>query len=74
MEQQLDLLQRASNEIKSLRERTNYQSVRLQMFDDMMLLLRTPPGYGSSQGMSPDLVYEIDKFVDKTKTVQPSNQ
>lgn len=68
MDQELDLLQRASNEIKSLRERTNYQSARLQMFDDMMLLLRTPPGYGSSQGMSPDLVREIDKFIEAANT------
>ena len=70
MEKEIMLLQAASTEIKTLRANNRYQSGRLQMFDDMMLLLRTAPGYGASQGMSPDLVFEIDRFIDSENEKQ----
>ncbi len=63
MTKELQLLQDASKELKTLRQRNNYQSGRLQMFDDMMLLLRTAPGYGTSQGMGEDLVWQIDQHI-----------
>lgn len=59
--QQIDLMKQASEEIRSLRNRNQYQSGRLQMFDDMMLLLRTSPGYGSSPGMGEDIAWKLDK-------------
>ena len=57
--EQIDLLKQASEEIRSLRNRNQYQSGRLQMFDDMMLMLRTTPGYGSSPGQGEDIAWKI---------------
>ena len=63
MEQGIRLLKDASNEIKSLRSQNNLMAARLDMFDKCVLLL-TANIHGGSQGMSPDLVWEIDKFID----------
>lgn len=61
--QQILLLKQSSEEIKSLRNRNQYMSGRLQMFDDMMLLLRTSPGYGGSMGMVEDIAWKLDNEV-----------
>lgn len=62
MEKQTELLKNAMSEIKSLRRQNEIKSARLDMFDSVMSLLNsrieTRP-----QGMSPDLVWEIEKFV-----------
>lgn len=53
------LLQRAATEINQLRQKNLIQATRLQMFDDMkMILLSQVP----SQGMvsTPDLLSEIE--------------
>jgi hypothetical protein len=64
-----DLLQRASNEIKTLRSQNQLMAVRLDMFDSMMLIFTSVP---QRQGglMSPDIIYEIEKAIeaDKNKT------
>jgi len=73
MEQEIRLLKDASNEIKSLRSQNNLMAARLDMFDKCVLLL-TANIQGSNQGMSPDLVWAIDKFVSEKETVQSSNQ
>lgn len=68
LRKEFSLLQDASNEIKSLRRQNELMSARLSMFDDMMLMFRSEPRY-SSQGMSPDLVWAIDKFLNEEKTL-----
>jgi hypothetical protein len=64
-----DLLQRASNEIKTLRSQNQLMAARLDMFDSMMLIFTSVP---QRQGglMSPDIIYEIEKAIeaDKNKT------
>lgn len=73
MEQEIRLLKDASNEIKSLRSQNNLMAARLDMFDKCVLLL-TANIQGRNQGMSPDLVWDIDNFVSEKETVQSSNQ
>jgi len=73
MEQEIRLLKEASNEIKQLRSQNNLMAARLDMFDKCVLLL-TANIQGSNRGMSPDLVWAIDKFVSEKETVEPSNQ
>lgn len=68
-----ELLQRASSEIKGLRSQNQLMAARLGVFDDMMMVLKTPavyPGYG---GMSPDIVYEIDKAIEADKPKKGSD-
>lgn len=62
MDETQELLQRASNEIKSLRNQLQIANARLTVFDDMMMLLRTPPIY-PSMGMSPDISWEIEEHI-----------
>lgn len=65
----LELLQRASNEIKNLRSQNQLMAARLGVFDDMMMLLKATPVYPGYGAMSPDVVYEIEKAIaaDKSK-------
>jgi len=57
--QDKQLLQEAVGEIKHLRQQNNYMAARLQMFDDMILLLKTEPAsFGGLQ--SPDVAYSIE--------------
>lgn len=62
-EQFVDLLQRSSNEIKSLRKENQLMRTRLDMFDSCMMLL-TAHVRQEGGGMSPDLVWEIDKYIE----------
>ncbi len=62
MGQEIELLKSASTEIKTLRSQNNSMSARLDMFDKCILLL-TANINTRGQGMSPDLVFEIDRFV-----------
>ncbi len=63
----LDLLQRAKNEIAGLRKENQLMAARLGVFDDMMMLLKSAPVYPPYGGMSPDIVYEIDKAIEADK-------
>jgi hypothetical protein len=58
-----ELLQRASGEIKSLRSQNQLMSARLDMFDKMMVLLNTEPRH-QGVGMSEDIAWAIDKFLE----------
>lgn len=60
------LLQQAAEELRQLRKQNEIMSARLEMFDKCMLLLHTPPSY-QNQGMSPDLVWEIEKHLSEQK-------
>lgn len=62
MEQELELLGRANAEIKNLRRQNELMNARLEMFDSINAILHTQVA-SKSQGMSPDLVWEIDKFI-----------
>lgn len=64
MERELELLKQATSEIKMLRGQNQLMSARLDMFDNMMSVLHTDVAR-KSQGMSPDLVWEIEKFIEK---------
>ena len=58
------LLNDAKNEISRLRQRNYLMQARLDMFDQMMQVFNcTPPS--SNTGMSPDVVYAIEKFLQK---------
>ena len=63
----LHLLQQASNEIKSLRKQNELMAARLEVFDTMMRLFHTSPNYGSVGMMSPDVVYEVDQYLESQK-------
>jgi hypothetical protein len=64
MEEELQMLREAANEIRSLRRQNELMSARLDVFDSMMAVLHTPIAT-KSQGMSPDLVWKIEKYLDK---------
>ena len=63
----LELLQRAKEEIIILRSQNQIMAARLGVFDDMMMLLKSSPVYPSYGAMHPDIVYEIDKAVGDNK-------
>lgn len=67
MTQEIELLKSASVEIKNLRRQNELMEARLDMFDNMMAVLHTPIAQ-KNRGMSPDLVWEIDKFIDSETT------
>lgn len=60
------LLANAVNEIQNLRRSNEKMSLRLKMFDDMMLVLNTRVERG---GMceSPDVCWEITKYLEPQK-------
>lgn len=60
--QEQQLLKSAANEIMVLRTDNHNMRLRLDMFDQLMILFNTKPEY-QSQGMSPDLVWEIEKHI-----------
>jgi hypothetical protein len=68
MEKENEMLQRAANEIKSLRSQNQLMSARLDMFDSIMAVLHTDVAR-KSQGMSPDLVWEIEKHLEKENQI-----
>ena len=64
MEPEFVLLKQAASEIRVLRNQNQIMAARLEMFDNMMLVLHTEPAR-KGQGMSPDLAWEIDRFIEK---------
>lgn len=64
MTEEQELLQRASNEIKGLRNQNQTMATRLDMFDKCIMLL-TANLHSSGQGMSEDIAWKIDKFLEK---------
>lgn len=67
MTPEIDLLQRAKDEINGLRHRNEIMRARLDMFDSIMTIFRTEP-QRNSQGMSPDIAFEIEKFIQADKS------
>lgn len=66
MENEFELLKEAVSEIRSLRRQNELMNARLEMFDSMMAFCNTTPAF-KSQGMSPDLAYRIEKFIESNK-------
>jgi hypothetical protein len=64
MERETELLKQAVSEIRMLRSQNQLMSARLEMFDSLMLVLHTDVAR-RGQGMSPDLTWEIEKFLEK---------
>lgn len=58
-----ELLQRALQEIKSLRRQKEITDARLGMFDDVMSALHGQPARSGTGLIHPDLVYEIEKHL-----------
>ncbi len=73
--QEIHLLTNASAEIKRLRRTNELQSARLNMFDSVMLLLDSKLAHGG-MAHSPDIVSEIDKFIqeDGQPKATPKNE
>lgn len=70
MQTAIMLLTEAKQEIVSLRRQNELMRARLDMFDNIMQMLHTQPAY-KGEGMSPDLVYAIEKFI--TSELTPEN-
>lgn len=62
-----ELLERASSEIKHLREQNKLTGARLDVFDSIMLIFGTQPAYRGQGMMHPDIVYELDKAIERLK-------
>ncbi len=58
----LQLLQEATIEIRSLRRQNELMRARLDMFDSVNAILHTQVAT-RNEGMSPDLVFQIEKFI-----------
>lgn len=56
------LLEEAAMEIQHLRRENELMSAKLQMFDDMKMILHTQVA-SYQQGMSPDLLFAINKHL-----------
>jgi hypothetical protein len=62
MKKNTQLLQQAAAEITGLRKENNLMAARLDVFDSMMLLFKTPPAYPGF-GMGEDVLYKIEKHI-----------
>lgn len=60
-----ELLERALAEIKSLRRQNELKSARLDMFDDVMSALHGQPAHSKGGLVSPDIAFEIEKYLSK---------
>jgi hypothetical protein len=70
MSKELELLKSATLEIKGLRSQNQIMKARLDMFDDCIALLSARVER-SGMGMSPDLVWEIEKHIESI--TEPKN-
>lgn len=62
MSEEIQMLKEATFEIKSLRRQNELMRARLDMFDAMNAILHTHVA-SRNEGMSPDLVWQIEKYV-----------
>lgn len=66
--QEIGLLNQAVSEIKKLRRQNDLMRARLDMFDAMNAILHTRVAE-RGEGMSPDLCWEIERFI-QSKNVE----
>lgn len=64
MKEEQNLLQRAASEIRSLRRSNELMSAKLEMFDNVMSALHGQPATNRSGAMAPDVVWEIEKYLE----------
>lgn len=64
---EIGLFREAISEIKSLRRKNELMKARLDMFDSINAILHTKVAE-QNEGMSPDLVYQIEKFITSKDT------
>lgn len=69
---EIRLLTEANEEIKSLRHRNERMALRLNMFDDVLKLLHTKPA-SHQEGMSPNVSYEIEKYLNSKSADEDIN-
>lgn len=65
--EQIELMKRAAAELKWLRGENRDQRNRLQMFDDVMFLLRTNTGGGGMNATNMDTVRELETAAAKAE-------
>jgi hypothetical protein len=65
MTEEQKMLQRASSDIKFLRQQNSILQGKMQMFDDIMLLVKANRNYGESF-TPPGVEYDIDKYLSVT--------
>lgn len=65
-----NLLREAVAEIRQVRRSNELMSARLQMFDAIQVMLYTEPKY-PSQGMSPDVAWQIEKYLTTKSEAHP---
>lgn len=63
MTTELILLKQAVAEINRLRRNNQLMAVRLQVFDSMVAMFEGSPRNQQGSQMSPDLVYDIEKWI-----------
>jgi len=61
---EVSLLKEAAREIEQLRNQNRIMSARLDMFDNIQVMLRTDYQSGRSMGMVPDIVWEINRHLE----------
>lgn len=66
------LLEKSASEIRMLRSQNQVLSARLNMFDQMMVLLNTQP-HQVFAAAGRDIAYEIDRYVKGQQSTGESN-
>lgn len=62
-------MKEAAAEIRSLRRQIELKDARLDMFDQMMVLLHSEPARRTGMGMSPDIAWELDRMAENAIVV-----
>jgi hypothetical protein len=70
--QEIFLLKQSASTIRQLRRENELMGARLEVYDQMMRLFHTLP-VQQYRGMSPDITYDIDKFLE-SKLSERENQ
>lgn len=71
MDETTKLLRNAAAEIRILRRQNEILSAKVEVMDAFMCVLHTTPAR-SSQGMTPDLAWSIDRHLDRLSKSQPT--
>ncbi len=71
--QERELLARARDEIRDLRRENELTASQLAIFEGCMALLHGKAGSRTLGGMSPDIVFEIDRHLLSLKGTPPAH-
>lgn len=64
----------ASEEIKQLRHQNQLMAAKLEVYDGLMLLFRTEPNHQEHGMMHPDIMYELNKYIEYEKSKDASKE